>query len=122
MTETTAALLTAVVTATPEIAALVTPEIAALVDPDGDVIWVNPAFVTRWPCAQTPTVEGLLDVVDPADHQAVEAAWEEVSSGTLRTAVRRAKLGCSHARRDGRVRLTRVETGDAAGSVVIHVG
>ena len=113
MTETSAALLTAVVTAT--------PEIAALVAPDGEMAWINPAFVTRWPCAQTPTVEGLLDVVDPADHPAVEAAYEEVRSGTTRSVVRRAKLGCTHARRDGRVRLTRVETGDAAGSVVIHV-
>src|SRR3954447_1359345 len=113
MTETSAALLTAVVTAT--------PEIAALVAPDGEVSWINPAFVTRWPCAQKPTVEGLLDVVDPADHEAVQAAWEDVTTGAERTVVRRAKLGCSHTRRDGRVRLTRVESGDAAGSVVIHV-
>ena len=113
MTETSVALLTAVVTAT--------PEIAALVDPDGDVIWVNPAFVTRWPCAQSPTVAGLLDVVAPDDHAAIEAAWEEVTTGGRRTAVRRAKLGCSHSRSDGRVRLTRVDSGDAAGSVVIHV-
>ena len=49
MTETSVALLTAVVTAT--------PSIAALVGPDGDVAWVNPAFVTRWPCAQRPSVE-----------------------------------------------------------------
>jgi diguanylate cyclase (GGDEF)-like protein len=113
MTETSAALLTAVVTAT--------PEIAALVAADGQVAWLNPGFVTRWPCAQAPTVEGLLDVVDPADHEAVEAAWDEVTSGSVRTTVRRAKLGCSHNRRDGRVRLTRVASGDAAGSVVIHV-
>jgi diguanylate cyclase (GGDEF)-like protein len=113
MTETSAALLTAVVTAT--------PEIAALVDPDGEVAWLNPAFVTRWPCAQTPTVEGLLDVVDPDDHEAVQSAWEEVRTGATRTVLRRAKLGCGHARRDGRVRLTRVESGDAAGSIVIHV-
>src|SRR4051794_3796276 len=113
MTETSAALLTAVVTAT--------PEIAALVDSEGDISWINPAFVTRWPCAQTPTVDGLLDVVDPNDHEAVQTAWEEVRSGSSRTVVRRAKLGCSHTRRDGRVRLTRVESGEAAGSVVIHV-
>jgi diguanylate cyclase (GGDEF)-like protein len=113
MTETSIALLTAVVTETPEIAALVTP--------DGDVSWINPAFVTRWPCAQTPTVTGLLDVVEPADHPAVEEAWEQVSSGQARTAVRRAKLGCGPGRRDGRIRMTRIESGDAAGSVVIHV-
>jgi diguanylate cyclase (GGDEF)-like protein len=113
MTETSVALLTAVVTAT--------PEIAALVDPDGEVTWVNPAFVTRWPCAQTPTVAGLLDVVAPDDHEAIEAAWEEVTAGGQRTAVCRAKLGCSHSRSDGWVRLTRVDSGAAAGSVVIHV-
>ncbi|MBV9292445.1 MAG: EAL domain-containing protein [Frankiales bacterium] len=113
MSDTSAALLAAVVTAT--------PEIAALVGPDGDVVWLNPAFATRWPCAQSPTVSGLLDVVHPADHPAVEAAWEEVRSGAKRTVVRRARLGCSHTRRPGRVRLTRVDSGGAEGSVVIHV-
>ncbi len=41
MTENLPTLLAAVVAAT--------PEIAALVDSAGYVIWVNPAFVTRWP-------------------------------------------------------------------------
>ncbi|MBV9098609.1 MAG: bifunctional diguanylate cyclase/phosphodiesterase [Frankiaceae bacterium] len=113
MRETSAALLNAVVTAT--------PEIAALVDADGEVAWINPAFVTRWPCAQAPTVDGLLDVVDPGDHAAVEEAWEELRSGESRSVVRRARLGCAHTRTPGRIRLTRVDSGGAAGSVVIHV-
>lgn len=113
MSDTSAALLSAVVTAT--------PEIAALVGPDGDVTWINPAFVTRWPCAQAPTVSELLDVVDPDDHPAVEEAWEEVTTGAHRTVVRRARLGCNHTRRPGRIRLTRVDAGDARGSIVIHV-
>ena len=73
MHESSAALLTAVVTAT--------PEIAALVGPEGDVVWLNPAFVTRWPCAQAPTVTGLLDVVDPDDHHVIEDAWDAVRRG-----------------------------------------
>jgi len=59
--------------------------------------------------------------VDPEDHPAVEEAWEEVRSGAHRSVVRRARLGCSHTRRPGRIRLTRVDSGDAEGSVVIHV-
>src|SRR3954451_25264662 len=109
MTETSIALLTAVVTAT--------PEIAALIDADGEVAWINPAFVTRWPCAQTPTVDGLLDVVDSNAHEAGQTAWEEVRSCSSRPVVRRAKLASGHTRPAGRVRLTRVETGTAAGSV-----
>ena len=73
MHESSAALLTAIVTAT--------PEIAALVGPDGDVTWINPAFVTRWPCAGAPTVNGLLDVVHPDDHAVVEEAWGKSGPG-----------------------------------------
>src|SRR5690349_10460482 len=107
------ALLTAIVTAT--------PEIAAVVGIDGTVTWINPAFVTQWPCAESPEVRGLLDVVHPDDHADVEAAWEVVADGRLRTIVRTARLGCDHTYRDGRVRFIRVDGPDGPDSVVIHV-
>jgi diguanylate cyclase (GGDEF)-like protein len=114
MPETSAALLTAVVTAT--------PEIAAFVSADGEVLWINPAFVTRWPCADKSTARELLHVLHPDDLAFVQQAWTDVSSGGPRTEVRRARLGCPDGSYDeGLVRLTRVEDGDAAGSIVIHV-
>jgi diguanylate cyclase (GGDEF)-like protein len=108
----TDALLSAVVTAT--------PEIAAFLDADGVVGWVNPAFVTHWPCAQTPTGRGLLDVVHPDDRATVQNAWELVRSGSTRSIHCRVRLGCDHTHRLGGVRLTRVAAG-GAGSVVVHV-
>ena len=107
------ALLSAIVTAT--------PQIAALVDADGAVTWANPAFITRWPCADSPTVDGLLHVVHPDDHEPVEAAWDVVRAGRLRTIVKRARLGCGHSYRDGHVRFTRVDGPRDANGVVIHI-
>ena len=114
MPETSAALLTAVVTAT--------PEIAAFVNAEGEVLWINPAFVTRWPCADKTTARELLGVIHPDDAVVVEQAWNIVSSGGPRTEVRRARLGCDDdGYGDGLVRLTRVEHGTDSGSIVIHV-
>ena len=106
------ALLAAIVTAT--------PEIAALVDPDGSIAWANPAFITRWPCAESPNVAGLLHVVHPDDHEQVEGAWQVIRANRLRTVMQRARLGCGHSYREGRVRFTRVDGSDGHG-VVIHV-
>ena len=116
MSQASIALLNAIVTAT--------PEIAAFASTTGEVRWVNPAFVTLWPCADKPTVEGLLDVVHPEDQSVIEAAWEAVASDTVHNAVRLVRLGCGHVGqgyREGRVRLSRVDANDAPGSVVIHV-
>jgi len=107
------ALLAAIVNAT--------PEIAAFIDAQGDVVWINPAFITRWPCAQTPTVRGLLDVVHPDDRSVVEAAFDVVRDEGPRTVVQRARLGCDHIYREGRVRFTRVDGDNAPNSVLIHV-
>ena len=107
------ALLAAIVNAT--------PEIAAFIDAQGDVVWINPAFITRWPCAQTPTVRGLLDVVHPDDRPVVEAAFDVVRDEGPRTVVQRARLGCDHIYREGRVRFTRVDGDNAPNSVLIHV-
>jgi diguanylate cyclase (GGDEF)-like protein len=113
MPETSAALLTAVVTAT--------PEIAAFVSADGEVLWINPAFVTRWSCADESTAAELLQVIHADDVAVVQEAWSAVSSGGPRTLAQRVRLGCDGVYGDGVVRLTRVEHGDAAGSVVIHI-
>src|SRR4051812_44988125 len=86
MAETSDALLSAVVTAT--------PEIAAFVSAGGEVLWINPAFVTRWPCADQSTATGLLHVIHPDDRAVVQEAWTVVSAGGPRTEVRRARLGC----------------------------
>src|SRR5206468_10741976 len=107
MSETSAGLLSAVVAAT--------PEIAAFVGADGAVVWLNPAFVTRWPCADVTTARELLHVIHPGDHAVVREAWSAVASGGPRTEVRRARLGCGDPYRDGQVRLSRVEQGEAAG-------
>src|SRR3954453_12567963 len=113
MAETSDALLSAVVTAT--------PEIAAFVSAGGEVLWINPAFVTRWPCADQSTATGLLHVIHPDDRAVVQEAWTVVSAGGPRTEVRRARLGCDGTYGDGSVRLTRVEHGESVGSIVIHV-
>ena len=107
------ALLTAIVTAT--------PQIAALVDADGAIAWSNPAFITRWPCADSPTVDGLLHVVHPDDQEQVESAWDLLRAGVLQTIVKRARLGCGHNYREGHVRFTRVDGPEEIGGVVIHV-
>jgi len=66
--------------------------------PAGRSAWINPAFVTRWRCAQAPTVSGLLDVVDPGDHAVVEEAWKEIARALPRRATTSTHSpGCSTA-------------------------
>ena len=113
MSDVSRALLAAIVNAT--------PEIAAFIDSQGEVEWTNPAFITRWPCAETPTVRGLLDVVHPDDRPLVENAFDVVRAGGPRTVVQRARLGCDHVYREGRVRFTRVDSNGEHHSVLIHV-
>lgn len=99
---------------------LATPGIAAYVREGGAADWINPAFLTQWPCLETQTVRGLLDVVHPEDRSRVSAALKAVHNGEVRSVTCSARLGCDHSRRDSRVRLTRDSDPDPGG-VVIYV-